>query len=161
MAKVYADVAITPQFAINADMQAFSGSIARGNDNAQHQPDGVYYLGPGRTAGYAVFNLGADYRPAPGLKFFAQINNLFDTKYSNAAQLGVTALQRRGQFRGAPVSHAGDRRRAAARARDLLRARRAADDLGRDPLHVRREGALSAVDARRRWTLALLRFSPI
>ncbi|MEP6942147.1 MAG: TonB-dependent receptor [Betaproteobacteria bacterium] len=102
MAKVYADIAITAQFAVNADMQAFSGSIARGNDNAQHQPDGVYYLGAGKTAGYAVFNLGADYRPAPGLKFFAQINNLFDTRYSTAAQLGVTAFNDAGHFVARP-----------------------------------------------------------
>ena len=38
-------------------------SIARGNENNQHQPDGVYYLGPGKTPGYAVVNLGAGLAP--------------------------------------------------------------------------------------------------
>ncbi len=34
------------------------GSFARGNENNLHEPDGVYYLGPGKTPGYAVVNLG-------------------------------------------------------------------------------------------------------
>ncbi|MEO8738624.1 MAG: TonB-dependent receptor [Casimicrobiaceae bacterium] len=104
LAKVYADLALTPQVALAADMQAASGSVARGNENSQHQPDGVYYLGPGRTPGFAIFNLGADWRPAPGWKFFMQINNVFDTKYSTGAQLGVTGFTNSGNFIARPFS---------------------------------------------------------
>jgi outer membrane receptor protein involved in Fe transport len=104
LAKVYADLAITPQLTLAMDMQAASGSTARGNENSQHQPDGVYYLGPGRTAGFAIFNLGADWRPAPGWKFFVQANNIFDTKYYTAAQLGVTGFTGSGSFIARPFA---------------------------------------------------------
>jgi len=102
MAKIYADMAITPQFDVNIDVQAFSDTLARGNENAQHKPDGIYYLGPGQAPGYAVFNLGAAYRPSPGLKFFVQINNVFDTKYYSAAQLGTTGFTNSGSFIARP-----------------------------------------------------------
>jgi outer membrane receptor protein involved in Fe transport len=51
----------------------------------------VFHLGPGRSAGYAIFNLRADYRPAPKPKFFAQINNRLDRRYDTAAQIGAAA----------------------------------------------------------------------
>ncbi len=104
MAKIYADVAITPQFSLNMDMQAFSNTVARGNENSQHKPDGVYYLGPGQAPGYAVFNLGAEYRPAPGWKFFMQVNNVFNTKYYTAAQLGPTGFTNSGNFIARPFT---------------------------------------------------------
>jgi len=102
MAKIYADLAVTPQLDVNIDMQAFSDTVARGNENGRHMPDGVYYLGPGQAPGYAVFNLGAAYRPAPGLKFFMQVNNVFDIKYYTAAQLGSTGLTSSGHFIARP-----------------------------------------------------------
>ena len=40
--------------------------------------------------------------PTTGLKLFVQINNLFDRKYSTAAQLGADGLQRRGNFEARP-----------------------------------------------------------
>ena len=97
-------LAITPQFAVNLDMQAFSGTIARGNENGQHQPDDVHYLGPGSAPGYAIFNLGLAYRPAPGWKLFMQVNNLFDTKYYTAAQLGPTGFDDNGNFVARPFA---------------------------------------------------------
>jgi len=104
LGKVYADLALTPQLTLAMDMQAASGSIARGNENSQHQPDGVYYLGPGKTAGFAIFNVGADWRPAPGWKFFLQANNIFDTRYYTAAQLGVTGFTGSGSFIARPFA---------------------------------------------------------
>ena len=41
-----------------------AGSFARGNENNEHEPDGVYYLGAGETPAYTVVNLGADLRPS-------------------------------------------------------------------------------------------------
>lgn len=109
--KLFTDVQLSEAWSVNLDMTAVGGSLARGNENGQHQPDGVYYLGPGRSAGYAVWNLGADYKPTKGLKLFAQINNILDRKYSTAAQLGATGFDASGAFqaRPFPVNSEGDR----------------------------------------------------
>ena len=34
---------------LDVDVVAVSSSYARGNENNQHEPDGTYYLGPGRS----------------------------------------------------------------------------------------------------------------
>jgi hypothetical protein len=36
-----------------------SSSYARGNENNAYSPDGVYYLGPGVSPGYAITNFRA------------------------------------------------------------------------------------------------------
>ncbi len=66
MFKVYADVQIGSRASLDVDVLAVSGSFARGNENNQHEPDGVYYLGAGSIPGYAVVNLGASYRLSRG-----------------------------------------------------------------------------------------------
>ena len=98
MLKLFADYAVTPAFTLNASMVAMSGSLARGNENNSHQADGTYYLGAGRSAGYAIFNLGAHYRVTPQLQLIAQANNVFDTAYNTAAQLGSTGFDASGHF---------------------------------------------------------------
>jgi outer membrane receptor protein involved in Fe transport len=67
---------------MGADLVAVSGSYARGNENNQHQPDGTYYLGSGRSGGYAVMNLSARYAMTRNVQVFGQINNLFDREYA-------------------------------------------------------------------------------
>ena len=104
LAKAYVDWQVTPQLALELDLQASSSSYAVGNENNKHAPDGVYYLGPGKAPGYAIFNLGADYRPIPALKLFVQVNNLFDTKYYSAAQLGPTGFTDAGNFIARPFN---------------------------------------------------------
>ncbi len=98
MLKLSADYAVSPSFTLNSSMVAVSGALARGNENNGHQPDGKYYLGPGRSAGYAIFNLGGNYRVTPQLQLLAQVNNVFDTQYSSAAQLGSTGFDANGNF---------------------------------------------------------------
>ncbi|MDB5816591.1 MAG: TonB-dependent receptor [Rhizobacter sp.] len=98
MFKAFADLQVTPAFTLSTSMVAVAGSIARGNENDQHQPDGVYYLGPGRSGGYAVFNLGGRYKATPNLQVFGQVSNLFDRQYATAAQLGSTGFNAAGQF---------------------------------------------------------------
>lgn len=66
MLKVSADYQLTPAFSAGASMVGVSSSYARGNENNAHQADGVYYLGSGKSAGYAVFNLGANGFTADG-----------------------------------------------------------------------------------------------
>ncbi|MBB5393127.1 MULTISPECIES: TonB-dependent receptor [unclassified Herbaspirillum] len=102
MLKLFADYAFSPALTVSAGMVAVAGSLARGNENGQHQPDGKYYLGPGRSAGYAIFNLGAALRVTPQLQVMAQVNNLFDTRYDTAAQLGATAFDGNGNVSARP-----------------------------------------------------------
>ena len=108
--KLYADLDVGDAWQLGADVVAFDPSIARGNENGQHLPDGVYYLGSGSNPGYAVLNLRAEYRPMKGLKLFGQISNLFDHRYSTAAQLGATGFNDAGNFqaRPFPVNANGD-----------------------------------------------------
>jgi len=95
---------VTQTLQVGADMIAIGGVYARGNENNLHKPDGTYYLGPGKTKGYAVFNLGANYRPTQNLKFFVQVNNLFDKNYETAAQLAATGFTDTGAFIARPFS---------------------------------------------------------
>ncbi|MFO1313700.1 MAG: TonB-dependent receptor [Burkholderiales bacterium] len=100
--KAYVNWETTATTSLNADLLAASGFYARGNENNRHEPDGVYYLGPGKTPGYAVVNLGGDWRPQPALRFFFQVNNVFDTKYYTGAQLGPTGFTSSGSFIARP-----------------------------------------------------------
>ncbi|MBV8037465.1 TonB-dependent receptor [Roseateles sp.] len=111
MLKLYADLDLGTAWSLGADAIAMDGSMARGNENGQHRPDGIYYLGPGRSAGYAVLNVNAAWRPAKGLKLFAQVSNLLDRAYSTAAQLGPTGFDAAGNFqsRPFPANANGDR----------------------------------------------------
>jgi outer membrane receptor protein involved in Fe transport len=102
--KAFVEWQIAPQFSASVDVLTVSGVIARGNENNEHEPDGEFYLGSGRTGGYTVANVGAEYRPTPGLKIFAQINNLFDREYFTAAQLGSTGFNSAGSFVARPFA---------------------------------------------------------
>jgi len=98
-------------WSLGLDVNASAGALARGNENGQHTPDGVYYLGPGRSAGYAVANLSLGFRPTPASKVFVQVNNLLDRRYATAAQLGATGFNDAGNFeaRPFPANANGDR----------------------------------------------------
>lgn len=92
MLKASAVFDVLPTLSLSTDMIAQSGVYARGNENNQHRPDGVYYLGAGKTPGFAVINIGAEWRPTPVLTFYVQVNNLLDRTYYNAAQLAATGF---------------------------------------------------------------------
>ncbi len=100
--KLSAHLAASSTLGVNANLVAVSGALARGNENGQHAPDGTFYQGLGATAGYAVFNLGADWRPAPKLQLGLQINNLFDLRYNTAAQLGANGFDASGAVNADP-----------------------------------------------------------
>jgi len=108
--KLFADWDVDARWRIGADMNAFSGSNARGNENGQHVPDGVFYTGPGRSAGYALLNLNVDFTSTPRLKLFLQISNLLDRRYSSGAQLGANAFDAKGNVsaRALPQDANGD-----------------------------------------------------
>jgi outer membrane receptor protein involved in Fe transport len=105
--KTYADIQVTPALSMDLNLIAISGSYARGNENNRHEPDGVYYLGPGRSDGYAIVNLGGRYRVTRWLQVFVQVNNLFDTRYYTAAQLGPTGFTETGTFIARPLPPIG------------------------------------------------------
>ena len=102
--KLSSDVQLNPDWLLGADVQAVGSSSARGNENGQHQPDGIYYLGPGRSAGFAVLNLSAEFKPSAGWKFFAQVNNALDRHFSSAAQLGAVAFDAQGRYVARPFA---------------------------------------------------------
>lgn len=100
--KAFVGYDIGETLSLNLDFRASSGVYARGNENNAHQPDGTYYLGPGKTGGYGVFDFGINYKPMPKLTFFAQIDNLLDRKYATAAQLGAMGFDANGHFVARP-----------------------------------------------------------
>ncbi|MFG6488776.1 TonB-dependent receptor [Roseateles sp. BYS78W] len=104
MLKLYVDLDVGEAWSLGADAVAMGRSLARGNENGQHRPDGIYYLGPGYSAGYAVVNINAAWKLAKGLKLFAQVANLFDQAYSTAAQLGPTGFNDAGNFQSRPFA---------------------------------------------------------
>jgi len=88
--KAFADYQITSKLQVNVNFLAVSSSFARGNENNLSQPDGTFYLGPGRSPGYGVTGLSAHYQLHRRVQLSVEINNLFDHHYYTAAQLGST-----------------------------------------------------------------------
>src|SRR5262249_8095576 len=87
MFKAYADIPLGSKVSVDLDLLSVSGSLARGNENNQHEADGTYYLGPGSVPGYTIVNLGAGYQVTSWLQIVAQVTNLYDRRYYTAGQL--------------------------------------------------------------------------
>ncbi len=102
--KAYADLRSHQKLTLSAGLTAVSSSLARGNENNGHHPDGTYYLGQGKSSGYAVASVGARYRVHRAIELFAQANNLFDQRYYTAAQLGASAFSSNGAFVARPFA---------------------------------------------------------
>jgi outer membrane receptor protein involved in Fe transport len=92
---------------LDVDLVAMSSSLARGNENGAHQPDGTFYLGSGKAAGYGVVNAGARYAVHSKLEIVLRLSNAFDKRYSTAAQLGSTAFTADGNFVARPFPAVG------------------------------------------------------
>ncbi|MBV8844523.1 MAG: TonB-dependent receptor [Bryobacterales bacterium] len=102
MFKAYLEYNPTAKFSAELNFVAAGRSYARGNENNQHVPDGVYYLGPGYAPAYGVVNLGAHYQLEKRVQLFAQINNVLNHRYYTAAQLGTTPYDNSGNFIARP-----------------------------------------------------------
>jgi len=100
--KAVLDVATGERTNVVVDLVATAGVLARGNENARHAADGVFYLGPGRSPGYAVLNVAGNLQATRGVSFFGRIVNLFDRRYATAAQLGATGFDASGRFVAQP-----------------------------------------------------------
>lgn len=100
--KAYADIEVTKKLVLDFNEVAISSSYARGNENNAYQADGVYYLGPGVSPGYAITNFHAHYDLTRRLQLGVQIDNLFNHHYYTAAQLANTALTAQGAVQSLP-----------------------------------------------------------
>jgi iron complex outermembrane receptor protein len=78
---------LTGKLSVGGNAVAVSRQFAQGNDNNQHQADGVNFLGPGEIAGYALLNLNASYKLEKGFQLFAKVSNVFDRRYATAGAL--------------------------------------------------------------------------
>ena len=107
MFKAFGEVRVRSNVYVDLGLVSTSSSYARGNENNAHEPDGVYYLGPGSAPGYAVVNLGARYQATPKIAILLQINNLFDRQYSTGAQLGANGFTDTGDFMARPFPAVG------------------------------------------------------
>jgi outer membrane receptor protein involved in Fe transport len=102
MGRAETEVRITQKLQFDVGMNAVSRSLARGNENNRHKPDGVYYLGEGYAPGYAVVNLGVRYSLHPRVQLLLRMNNALNARYVSAAQLGRTGLNANGAFVARP-----------------------------------------------------------
>ncbi len=101
--KAHADYQITSALSAGLNMIVTGSSLARGNENGAHAPDGVAYLGPGKSGGHTVFNFSAQYQADKQLKLFTQINNLLNRRHHTAAQLGPIGFTASGNFVAQPL----------------------------------------------------------
>jgi outer membrane receptor protein involved in Fe transport len=100
--KAYVDFQATKKLAFDLDEVVNSSSYARGNENNAYKADGVYYLGPGVSPGYAITNFRAHYDLTRRLQLALQIDNLFNHEYYTAAWLSNTALSAQGAIQSLP-----------------------------------------------------------
>jgi outer membrane receptor protein involved in Fe transport len=94
--KAYADFQATSKLAFDLNEVTVSSSYARGNENNAYTADGIYYLGPGVSPGYAITNFRAHYDLTRRFQLALQIDNLFNKHYYTAAQLANTGLNAQG-----------------------------------------------------------------
>ena len=105
--KAFALWRATRRLGIDLDLNAIGRSFARGNENNQSQPDGIYYLGPGISPGYAVVNGGLHFELYRHAQLFVQVTNIAGRRYYSAAQLGPTAFSANGTFLARPFPAVG------------------------------------------------------
>jgi len=91
----------------NLNLVAVSSSFARGNENNLHEPENPYYLGPGTVAGYGLVNAGVRIDLHRHVEVTAQLDNVFNKRYSTATQLGSTGFRDDATFIARPFPPVG------------------------------------------------------
>jgi outer membrane receptor protein involved in Fe transport len=89
--KLRMQYAMTPNWTVGTNVNAFSDVYVRGNENNEHEvntdPDHVH--ANGKVAGYTVVNLDTRFKLAnSGWQVFAKANNVFNKKYATGGMLG-------------------------------------------------------------------------
>jgi len=107
MLKVFLNYTPVRRVSLDLNMIAMSSSFARGNENNLHAPDGIYYLGSGKSPGYGIVNAEMRFEMARHLDVTAQLSNLFNKRYSTAAQLGTTGFTSDATFIARPFPSTG------------------------------------------------------
>lgn len=105
------------RFDATLGMVAHSSAFVRGNENndyaaraATHDAssgtdrDPYDYIGIGKTAGYAVLNLRANYKFDRGLSLFLKADNLLDKDYATAGDLGLNPFNAKGTYSPEPTN---------------------------------------------------------
>ena len=92
----------TRKFMFEGNEVISSSSYARGNENNAYAADGVYYLGPGVSPGYAITNFRAHYDLTRHFQLAVQIDNIFNHEYYTAAWLSNTELTAQGAIQSLP-----------------------------------------------------------
>jgi outer membrane receptor protein involved in Fe transport len=100
--KAYAMWQATRRLMFEMNEVIASSSYARGNENNAYTADGVYYLGPGVSPGYAITNFRAHYDITHHFQLALQIDNLFNHEYYTAAWLTNTELTAQGAIQSLP-----------------------------------------------------------
>lgn len=95
--KLRLQYAVTPNWTIGSNINAFSDVYVRGNENNDHRPgdgDGDHYQGSGKLGGYTVVNLDTRYRFGnSGWEVFAKAVNIFDKEYATGGMLGENWIE--------------------------------------------------------------------
>jgi outer membrane receptor protein involved in Fe transport len=79
--KARVEYAFPKQFTLGASMYSATSQYARGDENNQDVN--------GKVKGYTIFNLDARWGFARGWELFAEVDNLFNTKYNTLGVLGA------------------------------------------------------------------------
>jgi len=95
-----------PGLRLGADVQAFSGQLARGNENNRHRAGTAIdafgtartFAGGGRLPGYAILNLDAELDLGGGWQLIGRVDNVFDKRYASAAALAENPFDAAGAF---------------------------------------------------------------
>ncbi|MDE1947112.1 MAG: TonB-dependent receptor [Burkholderiales bacterium] len=87
--KLHAEYAFGKAFSLGADLAAQSSAYARGDENNRDAN--------GPVPGFALLNLDAHYRFAPGWELFAKVDNVFDRVYSSFGVLGQNVFTGQGR----------------------------------------------------------------
>ncbi|MGA3190325.1 MAG: TonB-dependent receptor, partial [Bryobacteraceae bacterium] len=102
--KAFLDYQITKKLGVDLNEVVVSSSYARGNENNAYKADGVYYLGPGVSPGFAITNFRAHYDVTKRLQLAVQIDNLWNHHYYTAAWLSNTAVTAQGAIQSLPFA---------------------------------------------------------
>jgi len=100
--KAYAVWQATRKLMFEMNEVIASSAYARGNENNAYAADGVYYLGPGVSPGYAITNFRGHYDLTRHLQLAVQIDNLFNHEYYTAAWLSNTEVTAQGAIQSLP-----------------------------------------------------------
>jgi outer membrane receptor protein involved in Fe transport len=96
--KAYIDIQANKRLIIDLGLVGNSSAYVRGNENNAYKADGVYYLGPGVTPGYAIVNVAARYNLTKHLQLGAQVDNALNKYYYTAGQIESTPYTNSGTF---------------------------------------------------------------